>query len=63
MAGGGSTMPEMVVTRMDTPKQGWTPYDTYTTVITSNGKRSLKNQISVHTRSRVICFISAINIH
>ena len=45
-----------VVTRMDTPKPGWTPYVVYTTEILSflhkrniisNGKRSLKNQISV----------------
>ena len=43
-----------VVTRMDTPKPGWTPYVVYTTEILSflhnrniisNGKRSLKNQI------------------
>ena len=47
---------QLVVTRMDTPKPGWTPYFVYTTEIlsflhnrniTSNGKRSLKSQSSV----------------
>ena len=46
----------MVVTRMDTPKPGCTPYVVYTTEIlsflhnrniVSNGKRSFKRQISV----------------
>ena len=45
-----------VVTRMDTPKPGWTPYVVYTTEmlsflhnrnIISNGKRSFENQINV----------------
>ena len=34
----------MVVTRMDTPNQDWTAYDFYNINLTSNDKRSLKNQ-------------------
>ena len=48
-----------VVTRMDTPKPGWTPYVVYTTEIStflhnrniiSNGKRSLKKNYVISVR-------------
>ena len=53
----------LVVTRMDTPKPGWTPYVVYTTEILlflhnrniiSNGKRSFKNQISVRITDHLL---------
>ena len=48
-----SSIGREVVAGMDTPKPGWTPYVVYTTEILSflhniisDGKRSLKNQVS-----------------